>query len=73
MLRKALGPTLQYEVDSLLSNLSLSGHHMIFVSLADPLGTPSPMEVRERVKGIVIVESVGEVYKTHMTQCSVSM
>ena len=45
MLRRALASTVQYEADSLLADLSLGGHRITFVSLSEPLGAPTPLEV----------------------------
>ena len=54
MLRKALSPTLKYEADSLLSDISLAGHRLTFVSMAEPLGAPSPLEQWESVHRRVV-------------------
>lgn len=45
VLRRALASTVQYEADSLLADLSLGGHRITFVSLSEPLGAPTPLEV----------------------------
>ena len=54
VLRKALSPTLKYEADSLLSDISLAGHRLAFVSMAEPLGSPSPLEQWESVHRRVV-------------------
>lgn len=64
VLRRALASTVQYEADSLLADLSLRGHRTTFVSLAEPLGAPSPLEVGKDILTTDIASYPGHCRRT---------